>query len=111
MVRSLVSISLDQGHKKLFYVVGGGWGEGFTEYSEVFCKKCVLKNFANFTGKQLCQSLFFNKVAGLRLNNFLKAAHCLGLVKCFKIFQFNSNFWKFNYFSAFIIYNNMTIKQ
>ena len=26
----------------------------------------VLKNFAKFTGKHLCQSLFFNKVAGLR---------------------------------------------
>ena len=30
-------------------------------------KKGVLKNFAKFTGKHLCQSLFFNKVAGLRL--------------------------------------------
>ena len=29
-------------------------------------KKGVLKNFAKFTGKHLCQSLFFNKVAGLR---------------------------------------------
>ena len=27
-------------------------------------KKGVLKNFAKFTGKHLCQSLFFNKVAG-----------------------------------------------
>ena len=33
---------------------------------EVFCRKGVLRNFAKFTGKQLCQSLFFNKVAGLR---------------------------------------------
>ena len=33
---------------------------------EVFCKKGVLRNFAKFTGKHLCQSLFFNKVAGLR---------------------------------------------
>ena len=33
---------------------------------EVFCKKAVLKNFAKFTGKYLCQSLFLNKVAGLR---------------------------------------------
>ena len=31
---------------------------------EVFCKKSVLRNFAKFTGKHLCQSLFFNKVAG-----------------------------------------------
>ena len=33
---------------------------------EVFCRKGVLRNFAKFTGKHLCQSLFFNKVAGLR---------------------------------------------
>ena len=31
---------------------------------EVSCKKGVLTNVAKFTGKQLCQSLFFNKVAG-----------------------------------------------
>ena len=34
---------------------------------EVFCKKDFLKNFTKFTGKRLCQSLFFNKIAGLRL--------------------------------------------
>ena len=30
------------------------------------CVKNVLKNFSKFTGKHLCQSLFFDKVAGLR---------------------------------------------
>ena len=30
-------------------------------------KKRVLRNFAKLTGKHLCQRLFFNKVAGLRL--------------------------------------------
>ena len=35
---------------------------------EVFYKKRVLKNFAKFTGKHLCGSLFFNKIAGWRLN-------------------------------------------
>ena len=34
---------------------------------EVFCKKGVLRNFAKFTGKHLCQSLFFNKVSGLEV--------------------------------------------
>ena len=34
---------------------------------------------------------------GGRLNNFLKAARCSGLAKCFTIFHFNWNFWKFNY--------------
>ena len=31
---------------------------------EVFYEKGVLRNFAKFTRKHLCQSLFFNKVAG-----------------------------------------------
>ena len=31
---------------------------------KMLCKKCGLGNFAKFTGKHLCQSLFFNKVAG-----------------------------------------------
>ena len=34
---------------------------------EVFSKKGVLTNFKKFTGKDLCQSLFFDKVAGLSL--------------------------------------------
>ena len=33
----------------------------------MFCKEDALKIFAKFAGKHLCQSLFFNKVAGLRL--------------------------------------------
>ena len=40
--------------------------------SEVFCKKGFLKNFAKFTGKHLCQSLFLNKVADLRPVTLLK---------------------------------------
>ena len=31
---------------------------------EVFCKKGVVRNVSKFTGKHLCHSLFFNKVAG-----------------------------------------------
>ena len=31
----------------------------------MFCKKGVLRNFAKFIGKHLCESLFFNKVACL----------------------------------------------
>ena len=30
-------------------------------------RKCALRNFTKFTGKHLCQCLFFNKVAGLSL--------------------------------------------
>ena len=37
-----------------------------SSHPKVFCKKGVPRNFAKFTVKHLCQSLFFNKVAGLR---------------------------------------------
>ena len=35
-------------------------------------RKGVLRNFTKFTGKHLCQRLFFNKVAGLRPATLLK---------------------------------------
>ena len=38
----------------------------------VLSKKKILKNFAKFTGTDLCQSLFFNKVTGLRSATLLK---------------------------------------
>ena len=61
----------------LFFVVVV-FSNGFMTYwySEaatggVLSKK-VLKDFAKFTGKHLCQSLFFNKVAGFRPATLLK---------------------------------------
>ena len=39
---------------------------------DVFCKKGVLRNLSTFTGKHLCQSLFFDKVAGLSPAALLK---------------------------------------
>ena len=41
-------------------------GVAKTLFWEAAIKKSVLRNFAKFTGKHLCQSLIFNKVAGLR---------------------------------------------
>ena len=38
----------------------------------LFCRKGALRNFAKFTGKHLYQSLFFDKVAGLRPATLLK---------------------------------------
>ena len=54
---------------------------------EVFCKKGVPRNFAKFTRKHLCQSLFFNKVADLRRAILLKKTLWHG--------YFCVNFWKF----------------
>ena len=39
---------------------------------EVFCKKDVLRISTKFTGKHLCQGLFFNKVTGLSPRTLLK---------------------------------------
>ena len=52
---------------------------------ELFCKKGVLKNFGKFAGKQLCWSLFLNKVAGLKNTVFtdhLWATTSLSTSKC-----------------------------
>ena len=35
-------------------------------------EKSVLKNFSKFTGKHMCQSIFFNKVASLSPATLLK---------------------------------------
>ena len=40
---------------------------GKKQLSKVLHKRGVRKNFAKFTGNHQCQSLIFNKVAGLRL--------------------------------------------
>ena len=50
-------------------------------------EKGVLKNFAKFTGKHLCQSLFFNEVADLGPATLLKK---ILLHRCFPV-----NFSKF----------------
>ena len=48
---------------RLIYVLSLRW---------VFCQKGVLGNFVKITGKNLCQSLFLNKVVDLRPTTLLK---------------------------------------
>ena len=48
----------------------------------------VLKNFTKFTGKHLCQSLFLNKVAGLRPATLLKKRTLAQVFSC----EFCENF-------------------
>ena len=56
---------------------------------EVICKNGVLRNFIKFTGKHLCQRLFFNEVAGLGAF-FKKKKRDSGTHRCFPV-----NFVKF----------------
>ena len=60
---------------------------------EVFCKEGVIRNFVKFAGKHLCQSFFFNKVAGLRPATLLK--NILWLKKIVWYRYFPVNFVKF----------------
>ena len=48
---------------------------------DVFCQKGVLRNFAKVTGKHMCQSLFFNKVAGGACN-FIKIETMAQVFSC-----------------------------
>ena len=63
-------------------------------------KKGVPGNFTKFTGKYLCQSLFFNKVAGLRPALLLKKRlwHCCFPVNFVKFLQtfFLHRLWHYN---------------
>ena len=49
----------------------------------VFYKNSALKNLAQFTGKHLCQSLFFDKVAGISPATLLKKNLCH---RCFPVY-------------------------
>ena len=43
---------------------------------EVFYKKKVLRNFAKFTGKHLCQSRYFNKVDFIKIETLAQVISC-----------------------------------
>ena len=58
-------------------------------------KKNVLRNFAKFTGKHLCQRLFFNKVAGLAWN-FIKKDNLAQVLSC--------EFWE-TFKNSFFLYD------
>ena len=48
---------------------------------QMFFRIGVLKNFGNFTGKHLCRSPLFNKVAGLKVSNSKRLQHMCFPVK------------------------------
>ena len=64
-------------------------------------KNCILEALGKQMSFYSCKYPLFSEKWDGGLNNLLKTSCCLGLVKCFKIFHFNQNFWKHNYFSAF----------
>ena len=80
-----------------------------SSHLEVLCKKGVLKYFAKFTGKHLCQSLFFNKVVGLRPATLLRKtlAQMFSCEFC-KVFK-NTFFLQNTYDDCFWIWKRLEI--
>ena len=77
---------------------------------EVFCKKGVLENFTKFTGKHLCWSLFFNKVAGLKPECLLRKIlqhRCfpVNLVEFFINTLFREHLWWLLLYKGFVFAN------
>ena len=66
----LQKIQLDKLYtqRKLYFAYGFKYK---SSRPDVFCKRGVLRNFTKFTGKHLCQGLYFNKSAGLKLAGLL----------------------------------------
>ena len=59
----------------LFSIINGQttkWENVRSSHRKCSVTRVVLRNFAKFTGKHRCQSLFFNNVAGLRPATLLK---------------------------------------
>ena len=53
--------------KRVYWEACQRWRWSFwSSHQRCSMKKAALRNFAKFTGKRLCQSLFFKKVADLR---------------------------------------------
>ena len=78
---------------------------------EVFWKKGVLRNFAKFTGKHLCQSLFFNNVAGLKACNFIEKDN-LAQVFSMNFAKFlNTFFYRTPPMAASVYYHEWIINQ
>ena len=63
-----------------------------SSHPEMFCEKDVLRNFVKFTGKYLCQGLFFNKVAGLIKKEALAQVFSCEFCEIFKNTFFTEHF-------------------
>ena len=77
-------------------------------HPKMSCEKSVLKNFTKFTGKNMCRSLLFNKIACIRLATFLKKRlwhSCLFFCSFLEIFK-NSLFYKTPRLAASVFYLN-----
>ena len=66
MAKKFVNL-IFKGNQKIQY-----WFIKVQEQQPVFYKRLFFEIFPKFTGKHLCQSVFFNKVAGLRPATSLK---------------------------------------
>ena len=71
---------------------------------EVFCEKGVLRNFAKFTEKHLCQSLFFSKATGGACNFIKKEALAQVFSREFCEISENTFFYRTPLLAASVLY-------
>ena len=63
--------------------------------------KCLYISVVNLSYREFLFQRCGKFLSGKRLNNSLQAACFEGLARCFIIFHFDWNLWKFKYFLAF----------
>ena len=90
----LILVDTNYRWNEIYWIINKLAGELFSDEAtnnrsscpELFCKKGVLRNFAKFIGKHLCQSFFFNKVAGFS-NNLIYFGTMWNAQEIFSIFS------------------------
>ena len=82
----------------------------FLDLEELHSWSTWKENFYMFLQISIKQNFQWYRMllSGGWLNYFLEAALCISLIKCFKVFHFKWNFWRFNYFSAFRYFDQST---
>ena len=73
------------------------WASDRSSHRKCSVRKAILRNFANFTGKHLCKSLFFNKVSGLRPATLLKKETLAHVSSCEFCEIFRNTFFTIKY--------------
>ena len=71
-------------------------------------RKGVLKNFTKFTGKHLCQSLFFDKVQGSPRGHYLQMKEKYVEIKTvLKLIKYDNHKWIIHVFYKNLVYMNI----
>ena len=83
--------------KHFHWTISGGPRTAFLKHFQSKCLYILYISVRKYLFHRRSNNLSGGEWVRGRLNNFIETVRCLGLVKCFTIFHFNWNFWKFKY--------------